>query len=136
MVSRWCKIKNNIKAKKDSLRCIGAGIVLFIVFYILTKIFKRSLCPIKNFLGFSCFGCGMTRAFLSVLKCEFGAAIGYNVLSILLFLGIVIYLLIYIFDIVFSKNGIEKLEKFLSKKYMYFIYIFILLIGYYFNNIK
>lgn len=35
-------------------------------------------CPIKFMSGISCAGCGMTRAFISVLKGDFAAAIYYH----------------------------------------------------------
>lgn len=38
----------------------------------------ENLCLIKNIFGVECPGCGMTRAFLSILHLDFEAAIAYN----------------------------------------------------------
>lgn len=35
-------------------------------------------CVFKHFLGIPCPGCGMTRAIISVLRLDFGAALYYN----------------------------------------------------------
>ncbi len=135
MDNRLSKIKTNIKAKKQTLRSIGAGFILFIIFFVLTKIIGGSICPIKNIFNVSCFGCGMTRAFISILQLDLVSAFYYNVLSIPLFFGIVIYTLFLIIDIVFSKNLLYSFENFLSKKFMFLVYILLLLGGAYLNNI-
>lgn len=94
-----------------------------------------SLCPIKNFFGVSCFGCGMTRGFISILNFDFKTAFEYNVLSIPLFFGIAIYVLLSLIDIIFDKNYIYIIETQLAKKYMYLIYTIILIIATVLNNI-
>ena len=135
MVSRWCEIKRNIKTKIYSLRCIGAGFIYFIILYILTVIFKTSLCPIKKLFGISCFGCGLTRAFMSILAFDFKSSIEYNVLSLPLLFGIVAYISVIIFDILLSKNNVEKVDRFLSRKYMLVVYLIILFLSAYINTI-
>lgn len=135
MDNRWCNIKNNLIARKYTLCSIAIGCMFFAVLYILTKIFNCSLCIIKNLLGFSCFGCGMTRAFIYILKLDFVSAIRYNVLSVPLFVGILFYVVLFTIDIFLNKNYIKILEKFLSKKYMYIIYFVILLISAILNNL-
>lgn len=135
MDNLWCKIKNNIKANKKALCSVGAGLLLFVVLYIITKIFNLSLCVIKNVFGISCPGCGLTRAFICILNLDIKTAIKYNVLSIPLFAGISIYIIILILDILLSRNNISKIETFLSKKYMYFIYVIILALSMYLNKL-
>ena len=130
MVSRWCEIKRNIKTKIYSLRCIGAGFIYFIILYILTVTFKTSLCPIKKLFGISCLGCGLTRAFMSILAFDFKSAVEYNVLSLPLFFGIIAYISVIISDILLSKNNIKKVDRLLSRKYMFIVYLIILIFKY------
>lgn len=135
MDNRLSKIKENIINKKYSLRCIGVGIILFAILYLLTVIFDCSLCVLKNICGINCFGCGMTRAFICILHFDFLSATEYNTLSVPMFIGIVIYMFVFVLDIILGKNNIKKVERFLSKKYMYFVYLMILGISLYLNNL-
>lgn len=50
-------------------------------------------CPIKFITGVSCPGCGMTRAWLSVLRLDFAAAFHYHPLFMVPPAAIVIYFL-------------------------------------------
>ncbi len=129
MDSLWSKAKKLNSRKRHTLHSLGVGFVFFVVLFVLTKIFSVSLCPIKTFWGISCFGCGMTRGFISIINLEFKTAMEYNVLSIPLFIGIAIYSVCAIIDIFFDKNYVDMLEKQLAKKYMYPIYIIILIIA-------
>ena len=135
MDSRWHK-KELIKIRKrHTLHSLGVGFVFFVILFVLTKIFSASLCPVKTFLGISCFGCGMTRGFISILHFDFKSAFGYNVLSIPLFIGIALYSVFSIIDVFSDKNYIFNLERQLSKKYMYPIYAVILIISTILNNL-
>ncbi len=134
MDSLWYKTKNINSRKRHTLHSLGVGFVFFVILFILTKIFSVSLCPIKNLLGISCFGCGMTRGFISVLNLDFKTAFEYNVLSIPLFISIALYFICSFIDIIFDKNYIYIVEKQLSKKYMYLVYIIILIIATILNN--
>ena len=129
MDNLWYKIKNSNARKRHTLHSLGVGFVFFVVLFILTKIFSGSLCPIKNFLGITCLGCGMTRGFISILCLDFKVAFKYNVLSIPLFISIALYFIFSLIDIIADKNYIYIIEKQLSKKYMYFVYIIILIIA-------
>ena len=81
-----------------------------------------------------CFGCGLTRAFICILELKFLEAIRYNVLSIPLFIGIMLYSAALCFDIVLGSSHIQKIDRFLSQKPMYGIYFLILLLSAFFNN--
>lgn len=132
MDNRWYK-KMNIR-RRQTLRSLGAGCVFFVVLFVLTKIFKGSLCPVKRLFGISCFGCGMTRGFISILEFDFKAAYEYNVLSIPLFAGIFVYCLLALTDVIFDTNSVYIVENCLSKKYMYFVYAAILIVATILNN--
>lgn len=135
MDNLWYKTKNINSKKRHTLHSLGVGFVFFVILFILTKIFSVSLCPIKNFFGVSCFGCGMTRGFISILNLDFKTAFKYNVLSVPLFISIVLYFICSLIDVIFDKNYIYVIEKQLSKKYMYLVYIIILIAATILNNI-
>lgn len=137
MGSRWFKIKKNNDIRKiHTIHSLCAGCVFFDVLFILTKVFPGvSLCPFKNFFGISCFGCGMTRGFISVLNFDFKSALKYNVLSVPLFICTALYFALAAADIVFGKNYIYSIEKQLAKKYMFPIYFMILILSAVLNNI-
>ena len=134
MDNLWYKIKHINSRNRHTLHSLGVGFVFFVILFISTKIFSVSLCPIKNLFGISCFGCGMTRGFISILSLDFKTAYKYNVLSIPLFISIALYFIFSLIDIIFNKNYIYVIEKQLSKKYMYLVYIIILIIATILNN--
>ncbi len=48
-------------------------------------------CPIKYLTGVSCPGCGMTRAYLSLLRLDFAGAFYYHPLFLLPVIAVVMY---------------------------------------------
>lgn len=135
MVSHWCEIRNNIINKRYSLYSLGIGTIFFCILYVITKIFDISLCLVKNLFGISCFGCGLTRGFICILELDFKKAVNYNVLSIPLFIAIFLYAIFSVIDIIFSKEFINKIDDFLSRKYMFAVYVVILILSTFLNNI-
>ncbi len=129
MVNHWHNITYRLKQHKYRIFSMLESIALFIALYFLTKIFNASLCPIYHIFGKKCFGCGMTRAFISILQLDFISAVNYNLLSIRLFIGIVTYCLFLLTDIIFDKKLIVIIEKILSKRYMYIIYFSVLILS-------
>lgn len=68
----YCKkLRKNIKM--DALTGLLAVLVLYMVFYIL-----GIGCPIRWVTGISCAGCGMTRAYLSLLHLDIRQAFLYH----------------------------------------------------------
>ena len=62
-------------------------------------------CPIKYITGISCPGCGMTRAWLSVLRLDIAAAFGYHYL----FWTVPILYLFFWFDgVLFKKKQLDR----------------------------
>jgi len=76
-------------------RIIKVLIFNFILIIVLLNIPRDNLelCLFKQITGNSCWNCGMTRAFLSILHFEFAIAINYNWKVVIVFpLTITIYL--------------------------------------------
>ena len=46
---------------------------------------QHSICIFKNIFGIECYGCGITRAVLSVIQFDFVKAYNYNKLIIIVF---------------------------------------------------
>lgn len=130
MVSLWHNFKSNIKKYHRRL-CILLGVaVFFLILFSLTKICGgKSLCLFYNIFKVKCIGCGMTRAFISILHFDFIAAVNYNRLSVPLFFSIVFYCILFIVDILFSKEFVIKFEKILSQKYMYPVYFILFFVS-------
>lgn len=83
---------NNITVNKYSIRIPKTLILVFVimVFYIFLGVIGVG-CPIKFITGISCLGCGMTRAWISIIHLDFGQAFYYHPLFFLPPLFIVIY---------------------------------------------
>lgn len=121
--------------KRQTLHSIIVGFVYFIIIYLFTRKVDGSICPIKNIFGISCFGCGMTRGFIAILKLDFKSALNYNILSLPMFIGICLYAFFTIIDLLSNNNYIYKIEKILSRIYMIFVYIVILVFATIINNL-
>ena len=133
MVNPLHKIKGASKRKKQTLRSLIAGFVLFLFFYFITRFISVPLCPIRNFFGVSCFGCGLTRGIVAVLKLDFYSAIHYHVLSIPICVCIIIFAFCCLTDIILNRNDVERIENQLKKKYMFIIYFVTIVISTYLN---
>ena len=59
--------------RKEGFQALAA----IIVFYLILELLGIT-CPIRYVTGVSCAGCGMSRAWLSLLKLDFAAAISYH----------------------------------------------------------
>lgn len=64
---------------------ISINILLLILLYNLPIETNHSLCIFKNITGKECWGCGLTRAFLSILHLDFKQAMEYNWRVIIVF---------------------------------------------------
>ncbi len=65
---------------------------VIVLFYVILH-FTGVGCPIKFLTGVSCLGCGMTRAWISVLKLDFSAAFYYHPLFMLPPAALAVYLI-------------------------------------------
>lgn len=92
---------NGIRDKKahPSSEFIGA---LFVIFLICLVFHLLNIgCPIKFLTGISCMGCGMTRAFLALLKPDIKGAFSFHPLIFLM----PVMAALYIFRGSLSKRG-------------------------------
>lgn len=67
-----------LKKYREALLTVLAVAFVYGIFHIL-----GIGCPIKYVTGISCAGCGMTRAYLALLRLDFAAAFSYHPLFIL-----------------------------------------------------
>ena len=72
----------------------------------------------------------MTRAFISMIKFDFISALNYNRLSVPLFIGVFIYCVLLIVDLVSSKDTTEKYLRLISNKYMFLVYFVAVALNY------
>lgn len=59
-------------------------LLIFLAYIVITYAFHFQNCFIKLFIGYPCPGCGMTRAFFSLVKLDFVGAFQYNPLIFIL----------------------------------------------------
>ena len=81
-----------------------------------------------------CWGCGLSRGFIAILSFDLKSATMHNVFSIPLFVGIVIYALLCISDILFERNDLEWLGNRIGKKYTVILYLIAFLLLVYLNQ--
>lgn len=74
------------KKYKDIIYLVITIVFIYAVFH-----FVGIGCPIKFVTGISCLGCGMTRAWLSVLRLDLAAAFHYHPLFILPPVAAIVY---------------------------------------------
>lgn len=73
--------------RKDHLQAI----VIIVLFYLFLEMIGIT-CPIKFLTGISCAGCGMSRAYLSLLRLDFKSALHDHPLFIFPILGVLLFL--------------------------------------------
>lgn len=85
-----------MKLKHRILFCVVINLILLILLYCIPIGFEEtnSICVFKNLTGKDCWNCGMTRAFLAILRLNFKQAYQYNHKVIIVFpltVGIYLY---------------------------------------------
>lgn len=109
-------------------------LIILLIFLLSITIIPVS-CIFKQFTGIYCPGCGMTRAFYSILSFNFVNAFFYNILSIPLFIFLIIFIYNLIIDVVKNRfSFIPILFKLFSKYYI--VIIVLLFFSFLFNNLK
>lgn len=92
-------------------------------------------CLFKKIFHISCPGCGLTRAFISIINLDFISAFKYNIIGIPLFICIIIYSIILVYDVITGKNISNKLILYIFNKY-YILIICLFIISMIINNIR
>ena len=109
------------------------SIIIFVSIAISSKI--KLVCVFKKYLNINCPGCGLTRAFKSILSFDLITATKYNVLSIPLFICIIIFIFSIIKDIVLNKETTIVFLNNIFKRH-YVILLIIIFITMIVNNIN
>ncbi len=91
------------------MRALCLKITILIIFTMIVLIAREFgiTCIFKNFLGFSCPGCGMTRACLSALRLDFNTAFSYH----RMFWSVPVLIAYFIFDGRLFKN--KNIDRFI-----------------------
>lgn len=96
-------IKVNIsKTSKYYLLLYLVSIIPFLLYLLPTDgIFNHdhTICLFKNIFGIECWGCGMTRAFFSLIYGNLDLALSYNKLIIIVFPMLVCYWIISLYRV-------------------------------------
>lgn len=77
-------------AKKRKNKILRISVFLLLLLYFVMEYYK---CPFYFFLGVSCPGCGMSRAFVSLLHLDFVQAFRYHPLYPIVIVGLIIWFL-------------------------------------------
>ena len=138
------KIVQFIKENKE-----GAIFFLFIVCYVIVASALGIACPFRTLFGIPCAGCGMTRAWISVLHLDLASAFHYHpaffvvpmvmifwlfkgkrkkLYDTVLYIGIIYMLLVYVVRLIIPNDGVIDFE--LKKGIVYKA------VNYFFESIK
>lgn len=66
------------RVKKTNSLKFKIIITIILLCYTVVLFFGNLACPIKNITGVNCLGCGLTRAFVSILRLDFTSAFSYH----------------------------------------------------------
>lgn len=109
------------------------SIIIFVSIAISSKI--KLVCVFKKYLNINYPGCGLTRAFKSILSFDLITATKYNVLSIPLFICMIIFIFSIIKDVVLNKETTIVFLNNIFKRH-YVILLIIIFITMIINNIN
>jgi len=115
-------------------RILKISIIILELLFIIVVLNINIGCFFRNTFGIRCPGCGLTRAFFSILNLNFIDAFKYNIISIPLFIIIVIINLLLVYDIIFNENNVLNFTKKISKYYK--LILLLILITFIVNNIN
>lgn len=115
-------------------RLLKISIIVLELLFVIIVLKLNVGCFFRNTFGIRCIGCGLTRAFISILNLKFIDAFRYNIISIPLFIVMIIINLLLIYDIIFNKDRLLNFTNKIAKYYK--IILLLLLVVFIVNNIK
>lgn len=107
--------KFNFKLLKRDIYENRYALFIIILYIILMQIIFKSLCPVKVIFHIPCPGCGLTHAFISLLKGNILKSIKYNA-------SLIFWLLFFI--LFFYDRYFRKLKFKVFPNYLIFVCIF------------
>lgn len=108
--------------------------LILLVFGVLVVFVFDVDCLFKSIFGIPCPGCGLTRGFRALFYGNFKEAFFYNILTIPIFLFLVIFLVLFVIDILCNRNFVSRYLLFFTK--YYYILIILVIISFVFNNLR
>ena len=110
------------KSQKILILAIYIGLVLIFLFCLKFPV----QCLFKKFFHIFCPGCGLTRAFISILNFKFLESFKYNILAMPLFGFLIIVFILNLYDLLFNKNYLVIfVNKIAQNSFLILIMIFI-----------
>lgn len=100
------------------------------IFLLLVAFLFNYKCIFKSIFHIDCISCGLTRGFKSILNLNFIEATRYNILSIPLFILVIVYYILYLFN----NRLLDKIYSYIIKNYN--VCLIILLISWIINIVK
>ena len=108
--------------------------IILLVFGILVVFVFDVDCVFKSTIGVPCPGCGLTRGFRELLSGHLLKAEGYNVLTIPIFLFLLMFFVLLIYDLFFRKGTVSLFFTKIVNNYK--VILFIVLISWIINIIR
>lgn len=93
---------------KNEKILIGSFFSLILLIFLLCFGKIDFICVFKKYLGISCPGCGLTRAFTSILTGNILKSFSYNILAFFIFLLGIVFFIMIIYDLIKKDNVFEK----------------------------
>lgn len=108
--------------------------LILLVFGVLVVFVFDVDCLFKSIFGIACPGCGLTRGFRALFHVDLKEAFFYNILTIPIFLFLVIFLVLFVIDILCNRDFVSRYLLFFSK--YYYILIVLVMVSFVFNNVR
>ncbi|MDL2225959.1 DUF2752 domain-containing protein [Eubacteriales bacterium OttesenSCG-928-M02] len=130
------KLKVNTWSRAaKTLAFLLIGLAAFLLLYAFAGGGARSICLIKNTLGIPCPGCGLTRAFSSILRGNLPLAFRQNILSIPLFLGFILAFCLSLYGLITKKDILGHISHLLATRWVLLLCVVLAIASFLYNVI-